>query len=230
VRHPRATRLPAAVVFDCDGTLADSESLSNRAWSATLAARGYRATDADFEAVIGHPFPQNWAYFSARAELGEPTAFRSELRERFRALFDAELELHADAVTTLRTLAREGVPIAVASSSTHAHVVRVLERGALTPLVRVVVGADDVERHKPDPEPYLAAARELGVPPAHCSAVEDTPVGIASARGAGMYTVGIVRAHGDPETLMAAHLVVDELTPAVLVRPDRPPTSEGTWS
>jgi HAD superfamily hydrolase (TIGR01509 family) len=219
VSHARATRLPAAVVFDCDGTLADTESLSNRAWSATLADRGYRATDTDFEAVIGHPFHQNWAYFSARAALGEPTAFRSELRERFRALFDAELELHTDAVATLRTLANEGVPVGVASSSTHAHVVRVLERGALTSLVRAVVGADDVERHKPDPEPYLVAAHELGVPPERCSAVEDTPVGVASARGAGMYTVGIVRSHGDPATLMAADLVVDELTPAVLVRP-----------
>jgi HAD superfamily hydrolase (TIGR01509 family) len=230
VSHSHCTRLPAAVVFDCDGTLADSESLSNRAWSATLAARGYLATDADFAAVIGHPFPQNWAYFSARAELGEPTVFRTELRERFRALFDAELELHADAVATLRVLASQGVPIAVASSSTHAHVVRVLERGALTSLVRAVVGADDVARHKPDPEPYLAAAHALGVPPECCSAVEDTPVGIASARAAGMYTVGIVRSHGDPDTLMAADLVVDELTPAVLVRPDGPRTSEPAWS
>jgi HAD superfamily hydrolase (TIGR01509 family) len=209
----------AAVVFDCDGTLADTESLSDRAWSETLATYGYTPTPADFRAVIGHPFAQNWEHYRARVDLGDQQVFRAQLRGRFIELFDAELVLHDDAVDTLRELADDGVPIAVASSSTHAHVLRVLARGSLTDLVAVVIGADDVSEHKPSPGPYLAAARGLGVDPHGCSAVEDTPVGVAAAVAAGMFTVGVIRAHASAEDLAEAHRVVQRVTPAALVPP-----------
>jgi HAD superfamily hydrolase (TIGR01509 family) len=210
--------LPSAVVFDCDGTLADTESLSDRAWTETLARRGYTATPADFRAVIGRPFPQNWAYFAARHDLGDQATFRAELRDRFVALFDAELTLYADAVTTLRTLVEHDVPVAVASSSSREHVERVLERGALTGLVAAIVGADDVERHKPDPAPYLLACDALGATPTATAAVEDTPVGIAAATAAGLFTVGVVRAATSAAELDAADRVVHEVTVASLVR------------
>jgi HAD superfamily hydrolase (TIGR01509 family) len=216
---PLATTLPPAVVFDCDGTLADTESLSDRAWRESLAACGYEASEADFQAVIGHPFPQNWAYFSARVDLGDQTSFRRRLRGRFLELFDRELELHEDAVGTLRRLAEAGVPIAVASSSSHEHVLRVLDRGGLTGLVAAVVGADDVPQHKPDPTPYVVAARHLGVEARRCTAVEDTAVGVASAVAAGMFTVAVLRSHGVAEELAAAHRIVDEVTVEALVRP-----------
>jgi HAD superfamily hydrolase (TIGR01509 family) len=219
---PPGTALPVAVVFDCDGTLADTESLADQAWSETLATYGYDATDADFQAVIGHPFVQNWAYFSARVELGDQASFRHRLRTRFLELFDRDLELHHDAVATLRRLAEAGVPVAVASSSSHEHVDRVLARGDLTDLVRVVVGADDVPRHKPDPTPYVVAAQQLGVEPARCTAVEDTPVGVAAAVGAGMFTVAVVRSHNDLDGLAEAHRIVDEVTVEALL----PPTAE----
>jgi HAD superfamily hydrolase (TIGR01509 family) len=216
---PARTALPVAVVFDCDGTLADTESLADQAWSETLAAYGYEATEADFQAVIGHPFVQNWAYFSARVDLGDEASFRHRLRTRFLELFDRDLELHHDAVATLRRLAEAGVPIAVASSSSHEHVDRVLARGELTELVQVVVGADDVPRHKPDPTPYVVAARQLGVEPARCTAVEDTPVGVAAAVGAGMFTVAVVRSHNDLDGLAEAHRIVDEVTVEALLPP-----------
>jgi mannitol-1-/sugar-/sorbitol-6-phosphatase len=96
----------------------------------------------------------------------------------------------------------------------------VLDRGDLTELVWAVVGADDVSRHKPDPTPYVLAARQLGVEAARCSAVEDTAVGVASAVAAGMFTVAVVRSHGDPDTLAEAHRIVDEVTVESLLRPD----------
>jgi HAD superfamily hydrolase (TIGR01509 family) len=211
--------LPPAVVFDCDGTLADTESLSDQAWRESLAVYGYEATEADFRAVIGYPFPQNWAYFSARVDLGDQAEFRGKLRARFLELFDRDLELHDDAVGTLRQLAEAGVPIAVASSSSHEHVRRVLARGQLTDLVDAIVGADDVPLHKPDPTPYVVAARHLGVEAHRCTAVEDTPVGVAAAVGAGMFTVAVVRAHADAAELGQAHRVVDQVTLEALIRP-----------
>ncbi len=213
------TSLPAGVVFDCDGTIADTESLSSRAWTETLATHGYIPGPDDFDAVIGHPFPKNWAYFSARADLGEQAVFRASLRERFIELFDRDLMIYPDAVATMLALHAAGIPVAVASSSGHSHVDRVLERADLVGVVRVVVGADDVERHKPDPEPYLTAAAGLGLAPTSCTAIEDTAVGLVSAGKAGMFTVGIVRDHGSPQGLAGANRVVDELALDVL-RPD----------
>lgn len=209
--------LPRAVVFDCDGTIADTESISDRAWQATLAEHGYTPTPDDFRAVIGHPFPQNWAYFAARADLGERDAFRARLRERFIHLFDRELAVYPDAIATIAALGDAGVPIAVASSSSRGHVRRVLDRAGVRDRVAAIVGADDVEHHKPDPMPYLEAAAAIGVDPRECSAVEDTPVGLAAALGAGMFSIAVVRSHGVAEELADAHRVVHELTVAALV-------------
>jgi HAD superfamily hydrolase (TIGR01509 family) len=214
---PGERALPRAVVFDCDGTIADTESISDRAWQATLAEHGYTPTPDDFRAVIGHPFPQNWAYFAARADLGERDAFRARLRERFIHLFDRELAVYPDAVTTVAALGEAGVPVAVASSSSRGHVGRVLDRAGIRDHVAAIVGADDVAHHKPDPTPYLAAAAALGVDPRECSAVEDTPVGLTAALGAGMFSIAVVRSHGVAEDLADAHRVVDEVTVEALV-------------
>ncbi|MEX0836040.1 MAG: HAD-IA family hydrolase [Nitriliruptor sp.] len=149
--------LPAGVIFDCDGTLADTETLSARVWRDVLARRGIEVTAADHAAIIGRAWPAGFDHFSAREDLRD--------------------------------------------------------------LVTAIVGADDVEDHKPDPAPYLAAAAALGVPASRCTAVEDTPIGLASARAAGTYTVAIVRGVFEPSQLDDADLVVDEITPAALVPP-----------
>lgn len=208
--------LPAAVVFDCDGTLADTESLADRAWAETLAERGYTPTSEDLRACVGHPYAANVRYFQARVDLGDPEVFRAGLRRRFLARFETDLVLHDDAIEVVRALAAGGVPIGVASSSTHDHVVQVLERGGLSSAVQVIVGSDDVDEHKPRPAPYLTAAAALGVEAAHCTAVEDTGVGVASARAAGMFTVAVLRDHQTVDDLAAADRVVERLTLAAL--------------
>jgi HAD superfamily hydrolase (TIGR01509 family) len=200
------------VVFDCDGTLADTEPLSDLAWRETLAHFGYRATDEDFRAVVGHPYAHTFAYFARRAPIGDPDEFRPLVRERFQRLVDQRLRLHADAESTLRELAGRGVPLAIASSSRRAHVLQIIERFDIGHLVGAVVGADDVDRHKPDPEPYLVAAAALGADPRRCAAVEDTPVGVDSAVAAGMFTVAVLRGGFARTHLAAAHRVVDSVT------------------
>ncbi|MFP4148649.1 MAG: HAD family hydrolase [Nitriliruptoraceae bacterium] len=198
------TGLPEAVVFDCDGTLADTESISERAWSDVLATYGYALTREDSLATIGLPYPQVFAYFAARVPLGDPAAFRTAVRARFRSRFATELVLFDDAIGLLRTLVGHGVPVAVASSSSHAHVERVLACAGTDGLVGAIVGSEDVTRHKPHPEPYLAAVAALGAPPGRSAAIEDTAVGVASARSAGLYTVAVVRGHVPAADLEAA--------------------------
>lgn len=215
-----AEALPAGVVFDCDGTLADTEPLSARAWAEVLADHGVEATDNDQQAIIGRAWPAGFDHFSARADLGDRDRFRERLRSRAVALFTTELELFPDAVATLVALTDAGVPVAVASSSTRAHVLRCLDRGDLTHRVAAVVGADDVTEHKPHPEPYRVAATALGLPPARCTAIEDTPIGVASARAAGSFTVAVLRGVIDGDRLGAADRVVDTIDLPTLIPPE----------
>lgn len=211
--------LPAAVVFDCDGTLADTERLSQRIWTEALAEVGVTPTREDFDAIIGHAWPASYERFSRRADLGDPARFRARVRAVAERVHAAELTLFDDAVATLLALHDAGVPIAVASSSSAAHVRRCLEHGDLTSRVQAVVGVDDVRHPKPHPEPYLRAARDLGVPPQVATAVEDTVTGLTSARAAGMRTVAVARGVVDVTTLdIADHVVarisLDALRPA----------------
>ena len=205
------SRLPDAVAFDCDGTIADTESLSEIAWSEVLRSRGLSWTAEDFRALVGRPFAANWAHFSDRGDLGDELDFRRELRTRFRQLFDDRLEVHDDVVEAMHALGQRHVPMAVVSSSTHDHIERVLARAGVTGLVAHIVASGDTESHKPDPSPYLAACTALGVVPQRTVGVEDTPTGARSARAAGLHTVAVRRAHAVEELHTHAHLVVDLL-------------------
>ena len=213
------TAWPDAVLFDCDGTLADTEPISDRAWQDVLAGYGYTITEQDVQSVVGQPFAASYAHYAAKVDLEEPGRIRARLRERFVARFESEMSLHRDAVDTLLRLVVDGTPVAVVSSSSREHVARVLAWGELEAAVPLIVAAEDVDEHKPAPEPYLLAASQLGVEPSGCTVVEDTSVGIASGLTAGCFVVGVRRAHNDGRSLAAAHRVVDEVTTGSLAHP-----------
>jgi HAD superfamily hydrolase (TIGR01509 family) len=202
-----------AVVFDCDGTLVDTESISDESHRVVLRRRGYEVTDEDLQAIIGRPNHEVLDHWDARVPggVGDRDAFAEEDRVEFRRLFDAGVEVHRDAVDAVLALHAAGVPVGVCSSSRRAHVERVLEVCGLTDVVRVVVGAEDTSEHKPTAAPYLEAARRLGVDASRCAAVEDTGVGVAAARAAGMWTVAVVRGHVPRESLAAADVVTERL-------------------
>jgi HAD superfamily hydrolase (TIGR01509 family) len=201
-----------AVIFDCDGTLVDSEPLARTAWERVLAPLGYAATPDDFDAVTGLPFARTHAYFAERARL--PAA--SELWETYaRALFglyDEALAPFPDALATLGDLHARGVPVAVASSSPRARLDRTLRHVGLQDAFAVSVAGDEVEHGKPAPDMFLEAAAELGAPPRECVVVEDSPPGVAAGVAAGMPTLGICRVPGTEATLGRADRVVDELS------------------
>ena len=206
------TERPDAVLFDCDGTLADTEPISDRAWQDVLSGYGYAITSQDLRAVVGQPFAASYAHYAAKVGLEDPARLRARLRERFVARFESEMSLYRDAVDTLRELVVDGTPVAVVSSSSREHVARVLTWGELAAVVPLVVAAEDVNEHKPAPEPYVLAASHLGVDPTGCTVVEDTSVGVAAGLAAGCFVVGVRRAHNDERSLVAAHRVVDEVT------------------
>ena len=203
----------AAVIFDCDGTLVDSEPLARTAWERSLAPHGYEIGDAEYEGLIGLPYLRVHGYFANRIPgLEGPDAFWEGYSGRLFDLIDTELEPFADALETVRGLTTRGVAVAVASSSPRARLDRTLARAGLADAFAVTVAGDEIAHGKPAPDMFLAAAERLGVEPARCAAIEDSAPGVAAGLAAGMTTVAIARADGVAEALAGAHVVLRELS------------------
>lgn len=213
--------LPAAVVFDCDGTLVDTEPISDASWYEVLGAMGHEITAADLRAVLGRPWAHVYGYWAERFEVPPSNRLRGLVRDSFVRMFDEQVRLFDDAVEVARELKSAGIPLAVCTSSSRRHLDRVFALG-IEDVFDVSVAAEDTDRHKPEPAPYLEAARRLGVPAAACTAIEDSPVGVAAAVAAGMRTIAVVRNGIDPAMLADAAAVVDRVTiEAILDRDPR---------
>lgn len=200
-----------AVVFDCDGVLADSEPLAVSTWTGVLAPYGYRPQPADVTASLGRTFPDVRDLYAAHAPtLPSAAELAAVFDESFLRLLGTELTPWPDAVGLARRWHGAGVRLAVASSSPRRRLDETLRLLGIAGLFASITAGDEVEHPKPAPDPYLAAAAGLGVLPEHCLAIEDSQAGVASALAAGMTAVGVRR---DPDAdLSAAHLVLPDLS------------------
>ncbi|GAB2530399.1 HAD family hydrolase [Paramicrobacterium agarici] len=176
------------VVFDCDGVLVDTEPLSMQVTQKAIAALGWHPPIAEMyqlflgcskeylqevvEDKTGLKLERDWlaSYRAFRNDL-----FRRELKEIPGISFALE---------------RIDLPIALASNSSHAHIKLALEIVGLYPTFQQhISSAEDVPRGKPAPDVYLHAARQLGLEPAECIAIDDSRAGVRSAMAAGMHVL-----------------------------------------
>lgn len=179
----RPSAQPAAVLFDLDGTLVDSERLWLDAIRARLALDGAAVSSAqlvEFEGLSSIEAAH------ALIEVGGLSARAAEVAADLEALtidtFADRLSWVSGAEEALGHLRGEGIRIALVTSSTHRWVDAVAESLALGAF-DVVVTADDVQHTKPDPEPYLQAFDLLGIDPGTCLVFEDSEVGVRRRRG-----------------------------------------------
>lgn len=181
---------PAAVLFDMDGLLLDTERISRTSMIEVMRAMGFPMTEAIFETLIGVPVDQNRLQLEA---VFGPTFDYALMRERQHTLnterYGFARPLRPGAREVLETVADLGIPRAVATSSLRAKTLSHLEHSGLGDLIDVVVARDEVERGKPFPDLYLAAAAALGQVPADCLAIEDSHNGVRAAHGAGVPVV-----------------------------------------
>ena len=201
-------RLPRAVLWDLDGTLADSRDQHWRAWRDAMAAAGRTLTAEQFAATFGQRndrFLRGWLGDDQSEE--QLARFGDEKEARYRSLIEAEgLEPLPGAASWVRRLNAAGWRQAVASSAPRQNIEAMLRVIGLADVLGVFVGAEDVTNGKPDPEIFLAAAARLAVAPSRCIVVEDAAVGIEAANRAGMTAIGVGLGPG-----VAADVVVPTL-------------------
>lgn len=201
---------PSLVIFDCDGVLVDSESISNGVLAEMLGEQGLTMSLveararfqglllsevlASAELMLGRPLPPGWL---------------EQYVERRAAVFDAELRAVDGAGALVRDVAAAGIPVCVASQGSLAKTARSLALTGLDPLFgpEARFSAEQVPRGKPHPDLFLLAAGRMGAAPAETAVVEDTPSGVTAARRAGMTVYGLA-ADADAGALREAGAIV----------------------
>jgi len=174
-----------AVLFDMDGLLIDSEPLWLESEAAVMARLGAGWTSADQAQLLGGSLQRTVRYLLSKAARPASPADVAEwlmagVTERVR---EQGVPIRPGARELLAEVAAAGLPRALVTSSERGFMDVVLERTGLR--FDATVCANDVSQTKPAPEPYLLAAKLLGVEPGHCFALEDSPNGVASAQAAG---------------------------------------------
>lgn len=179
-----------AIIFDCDGTLADTMSLHYRAWCETLAPLRVQMSEAMFYELAGVPTAHIVRIMNERFGLTlDPDAVASDKEARYE-----ELLPQAEPIEPVVAMVRHyhpTHPLGVASGGLRRLVRQTLAGIGLSDHFAAVCTAEDVERGKPEPDLFLLTARLLGTPPEDCVVVEDSTLGIEAARRAGMQPVDI---------------------------------------
>ena len=214
--------MPEAVLFDFDGILVDTEPMHHRAFNEVLDPLGMAFPWKEYvETYMG--FDDRDAFreaFRAKgidlddANLAKLVAAKSEA---FLRGLRAGVTAYPGAVPLIETLSAAGTPLALCSGALRADIDPILARLGVARRFDAIVSADDVRRSKPDPESYALAFRRLAetyssslTVPGKSVAVEDTPAGIRSAKGAGLRVLAVTNSYGTGE-LAEADWIVESL-------------------
>jgi HAD superfamily hydrolase (TIGR01509 family) len=202
---------PAAVLFDFDGIVLDSETPEYESHRRIYERCGVTLTVDEWCGVIGtwsEGHDEQWFARLCERSAGAPGRddYFAERRRIFEAIVPADpMRGIGELLAALRDAA---IPTAIASSAPARWVVGAVERLGIRPLFDAVVTGDQVAHRKPAPDVYLEAARRLGVDPAQSIAIEDSAPGIAAARAAGMKTIAIPHWLTESHDLSGADLAV----------------------
>jgi beta-phosphoglucomutase-like phosphatase (HAD superfamily) len=181
---------PEALIFDCDGTLADTMPAHYRAWVDVLATQDIPFPEPRFYALGGTPTREIVRILAADA--GKTVDIPAVVRAKEEAfLVGIANVVPIEPIVAIARAARGKLPMAVASGGQRRIVERTLAQIGVLEWFGALVTAEDTVRHKPDPDLFLEAARRLGVPPEICTVYEDADLGVEAARRAGMKCVDV---------------------------------------
>ncbi|SCW90367.1 MULTISPECIES: HAD family phosphatase [unclassified Pseudomonas] len=197
-------------IFDMDGVLVDSEPVYMEQERHSYARHGVVLDEAQLSRFVGTTQRHMWS--AIKTEYGLADDLDCLMAEHHRQLMDvlnsAPLPPMPGVTELLDALKRAGIPCAVASSSPRTQVELILRNAGLHLFFSEIVCGDDVTHSKPDPEIFLMAAKRLGISPSSCVVIEDAAHGVAAAKAASMFCVGLLNPNSGQQDLSAADLHV----------------------
>ena len=178
-----------AILYDCDGTLIDSEHIAGSVCAEALTRVGYPITMEEFNGRFnGVPVKETWAMLRAEIPFELPEGFNEAINAKIHQLMDTELESLPGAAEAIQKI---GGRKAVASSTQRPRLLKNLEFVGLAPLFgEHIYSATQVARGKPAPDVFLFAASQIGADPAECIVIEDSVAGVTAGLRAGMRVIG----------------------------------------
>ncbi len=181
----------AGLIFDCDGTLADTMPAHYKAWRAMLDPHGIPFPEPRFYAMGGMPTASIIRILATEAGVivNDVDAMVHQKEQAFLTYLNV-----LEPITPVVSIAeahRGKLPLAVASGGYRDTITRTLDQLAIRDWFNAIVTAEDTPRHKPEPDVFLEAAKRLGVPAVECVVFEDTDIGLEAARRAGCFGVDV---------------------------------------
>ena len=198
----------AAILFDLDGVLIDSPTAHARAWAELFRPFGLELPPERLHREEGRRSLEIArgiiTEYGLQIDDAELERLLASKRKYYRSI--APRGLREDAQAAVRDARERGLKVGLVSGSARENVIAALDQTEFD----VIVTAEDYETGKPDPEPYLTACRRLGVAPEACIAVENAPLGVASARAAGLQVIALTSTL-PRELLIGADWVIDDI-------------------
>jgi beta-phosphoglucomutase len=202
---------PRAIIFDMDGVIVDSMPYHFLAWYEAMRPLGVRVSAFEVYAREGQRWEKSLKDFLRQAGINpSPSVMKKVFVKRqkiFRRYF--KRAIFSGVGEFLRCLKNKGYLLAIVTGTPMPQLNKILPR-KIKSFFDVIVTGDIVKRGKPHPEPFLKAARNLGLKPSECLVIENAPLGVASAKAAGMFCVAITTSL-PKEYLQMADVVVDRL-------------------
>lgn len=191
--HQNQFSVPVAIkgiIFDCDGTLADTMPLHWRAWQVIAARHRLKLPEERFCALGGVPSRDILKMLSSEQGITlDPIAVAQEKEAEYLPMIAQVEPIHTVVEVARANFGR--IPLAVASGGTRKIIEQVLQKLSIRDLFQTIVTSEDVVKQKPAPDIFLEAARRIGVAPQFCRAYEDTDLGMQAIRAAGMEAVDV---------------------------------------
>jgi beta-phosphoglucomutase len=180
------------ILWDMDGTLVDTAELHFAAWVRVCKENSRDFSREDFAATFGRRNPEIIEFlFGKRFDVAEV----AQLGERKEMYYRTEAAKGVSLLPGVRSLLqkwhRAGGKQAIGSSAPRANLSLILNRTTVTSFMDSIVGMEDTQRGKPDPEVFLIAAAKLGLPPSKCLVVEDAVAGVQAAKSGGMKCLAV---------------------------------------
>lgn len=200
-----------AIIFDCDGVLVNSESISCNSWIPVFRRKYGVELDTDFRPVIGKNFKDAVNYwFKEHGLKGDVYEIAKEKEAEYFRYGKGKVKAFPGNVEFIEKAINLEIKIAVASSGTPEKINFNLEESGLKRYFNTIVSCNDVKRGKPWPDLFLEAAKRMNLSPDNCLIIEDSLYGIQAAKKAGMFCIAMTTSF-PAENFSEADMIVDNM-------------------